>query len=104
MKKREMKQQALMMLRCQLKIFPNWKELYDSAVKSLFDDNIYDEEYHNYVKKMTFSAPDMFVNFATVKEGDSFWFRIDERILHEMRKKGKWELVPEMPSIIEVDE
>ncbi len=93
-----------MMLRCQLKIFPNWKKLYNSAVKSLFNDNIYDEECHNHVKKMTCSAPDMFVNFATVKDGDSFWFKIDERILHEMGKKGRWNLVPEMPSIIEVDE
>jgi hypothetical protein len=102
--KKEMKQQALMMLRCQLKIFPDWKKLYDSAIESLFGTNIYNEEYHNYVRKMAFSAPDMFVNFAKAKEGEEFWFKIDERIRHEMTKKGKWELVPDIPSIIEVDE
>ena len=104
MNKEGMKQQALMMLRCQLKIFPDWKKLYDSAIKSLFDNNIYNEEYHNYVISGIYSAPDMFVIFVNTEEGEDFWFEIDERILHEIRKKDRWDLVPDIPTFIEVDD
>jgi len=102
--KEEMKKEALMMLRCQLKIFPNWKELYDSAIKSLFDNTPYQSLHHSYVTNMNFSAPDAFVCFAKTSEGENFWFEIDKRILHEVRKKGRWDLVPDIPSIIEVDD
>jgi len=102
--KEEMKKEALMMLRCQLKIFPNWKELYDSAIKSLFDNTPYQSLHHSYVTNMNFSAPDAFVCFAKTSEGENFWFEIDKRILHEVRKKGRWDLVPDIPSIIEEDD
>ncbi|HPB34015.1 MAG TPA: hypothetical protein PLW61_04575 [Caldisericia bacterium] len=104
MNKEEMKQQALMMLRCQLKIFPNWKELYDSAINNLRDLHIHDEECHKYVTKKIYSAPDMFVIFVNTEEGGDFWLEIDKRILHEIRKKDRWDLVPDIPTFIEVDD
>lgn len=104
MNKEEMKKEALMMLRCQLKIFPNWKELYDSAINNLRDLHIHDEECHKCVTKKIYSAPDMFVIFVNTEEGEDFWFEIDKRILHEIRKKDRWDLVPDIPTFIEVDD